>query len=201
MLTGFCRPAFRRTFAPAPVLVVMLPKNAYSCACSVSLIHRKFPKKGSLPEGLEIQQKALGAEHLDVARTLNNLAGVFQRRGRYSTAEDSYHRVLAIQETKLGPEHVEVARTWNNLAKAYFGEGRLEEAESLYLRALALQEKTLETAHPDKAATLYNYTELLRKTHRKGEARKLVSRARQIDSQNGRERSTRYTVSLQDLRH
>ena len=37
MLTGFCRPAFRRTFAPAPVLVVMLPKNAYSCACSVPL--------------------------------------------------------------------------------------------------------------------------------------------------------------------
>jgi hypothetical protein len=65
---------------------------------------------------------------------------------------------------------------------------------------LAVQEKTLATAHPDKAATLYNYAELLSKTHKKGEARKLISHARQIDSQNGRDRYTQYTVSLQDIR-
>ena len=49
-------------------------------------------------------------------------------------------------------------------------------------------------------ATLLNYAELLRKTRKKAEARKLVSRARQIESQNGRERSTQFTVSYQDLR-
>jgi tetratricopeptide (TPR) repeat protein len=94
---------------------------------------------------LEIQQKALGAEHLDVARTLNNLAGVCQMRRQYREAEDLYFRVLAIQESKLGKEHLEIARTFNNLAGAYFAEGRLDEAESLYLRALTLQEKTLRT--------------------------------------------------------
>jgi hypothetical protein len=65
---------------------------------------------------------------------------------------------------------------------------------------LDLQEKTLGSGHPDVAVTLFNYAELLRKLHRKGEARKLINRARQIDSQNGRDRSMQYTVSYQDMR-
>ena len=50
------------------------------------------------------------------------------------------------------------------------------------------------------AVTLFNYAELVRKTHRKREARKLVSRARQIESQTGRDKSMQYTVSFQDMR-
>jgi hypothetical protein len=88
--------------------------------------------------------------------------------------------------------------TWR---EPIFAEGRLAEAESLCLHALALREETLSIAFPDEAPTLYNYAELLRKTHKNDEARKLVSRARQIDSLNGRDRSTKYTVSFQDLRH
>jgi hypothetical protein len=76
----------------------------------------------------------------------------------------------------------------------------LEEAESLYLRALSVQEKVLGPMHPDNATTLYNYAALLRKTRRKSEARKLVTRARQIDSRNNRYQPAQYTVSIQELR-
>ena len=133
-----------------------------------------------------IERKALGAEHPDVARTLNNLAAACQRRGQYREAEDLYYQVLAIQQVKLGMEHFEVARTWNNLARAYFAQGRYQEAEVLYLRALELQERTLGDSH-GRGRHPFELCQLLHKTHRNREARKLASRAREIDVRSGRD--------------
>jgi len=54
---------------------------------------------------LAISEKALGAEHPDVAATLNNLAGVYDAQGRYDDAESLYERALAIRERVLGPDY------------------------------------------------------------------------------------------------
>ena len=64
---------------------------------------------------LAINEKALGPDHLDVARSLNNLAGLLKAKGNYAAAEPLYRRALAIAEKALGPDHPNVATvsiTW-----------------------------------------------------------------------------------------
>jgi tetratricopeptide (TPR) repeat protein len=45
---------------------------------------------------LEMQEKALGPEHPDVAGCLNNLAGLYDSQARYERAEPLYVRALTI---------------------------------------------------------------------------------------------------------
>jgi tetratricopeptide (TPR) repeat protein len=56
---------------------------------------------------LAIREKALGADHPDVATSLNNLANLYRAQGRYADAEPLYKRALAIRERVLGPDHPE----------------------------------------------------------------------------------------------
>ncbi|CAN0540423.1 unnamed protein product, partial [Ectocarpus sp. 12 AP-2014] len=58
--------------------------------------------------------RVYGADHPEVATTLNNLAGLLETQGEYTAAETLYERSLAIQEAALGPEHPDVAVWFNN---------------------------------------------------------------------------------------
>ncbi|NEU73123.1 CHAT domain-containing protein [Hassallia byssoidea VB512170] len=105
---------------------------------------------------LEIREKLLGKENLDVAGSLNNLAFLYQHQGSYQKAEPLYVRSLAIFEKALGKEHPLVATSLNNLAELYRVQGSYQKAEPLYLRSLAIDEKALGTEHPDVAIDLNN---------------------------------------------
>ena len=83
------------------------------------------------------------------AQSLNNLAVLYQRQGRYAEAEPLYKRSLAIREKALGPDHPDVGTALNNLAGSIDAQGRYAEAEPLYKRALAIREKALGPDHPD----------------------------------------------------
>jgi tetratricopeptide (TPR) repeat protein len=48
---------------------------------------------------LAIREQALGAEHPDVAQSLNNLAELYRAQGRYAEAEPLYARSLAIEQS------------------------------------------------------------------------------------------------------
>jgi tetratricopeptide (TPR) repeat protein len=61
----------------------------------------------------------LGADHPDVATSLNNLAALYQAQGRYGEAEPLYQRSLHIREQQLGADHPDVATSLNNLALLY----------------------------------------------------------------------------------
>jgi tetratricopeptide (TPR) repeat protein len=58
---------------------------------------------------LAIKEKLLGADHPDVAMTLNNLAVVHKAQRQYARAEPLYKRALSIFERALGPRHPTVA--------------------------------------------------------------------------------------------
>ena len=103
-----------------------------------------------------IYEKALGPEHLEVATTANNLAGLYQNLKRPADAERLYRRALAIYEKAIGPDHPEVANTLKNLAGFYQEQARFAEAEPLYRRALAIYEKALGPEHAEVAITLNN---------------------------------------------
>jgi tetratricopeptide (TPR) repeat protein len=51
---------------------------------------------------LSIREQVLGAQHIDVARTLYGLAVTNRVQGRYEQSEALYRQALAIYEQKLG---------------------------------------------------------------------------------------------------
>jgi tetratricopeptide (TPR) repeat protein len=54
---------------------------------------------------LEILERQLGADHPDVANSLNNLAELYRAQGKYSEAEPLYVRAIQILEKALGSDH------------------------------------------------------------------------------------------------
>jgi peroxiredoxin/tetratricopeptide (TPR) repeat protein len=105
-------------------------------------------------KALEVAEKNVGPNHLDVATSLNNLALLYYTQGRlyraqtrYAQAEPLYKRALAIREKALGPDHPDVAECLNNLAEFYHTQGRYAKAEKLKqqaarIRAIQLGDKT-----------------------------------------------------------
>ena len=53
-------------------------------------------------QALDIQQRQLGADHLEVATSLNNLALLYMAWGRYSKAETFCRGAFHILERRLG---------------------------------------------------------------------------------------------------
>ena len=54
---------------------------------------------------LGIYEAQLGADHPDMAQSLNNLAGLYASQGRYGEAEPLYARALGIMRARLGGNH------------------------------------------------------------------------------------------------
>lgn len=100
-------------------------------------------------EMLQILETELGPEHLDIAITLDNLAGLYENLGDYEKALLLCQRAFEINEKVLGPEHPDVAITLNNLAGLYRQMGDYEKALPLYQRALEISEEEHGSEHPD----------------------------------------------------
>ena len=77
---------------------------------------------------MAICEKALGPDHPDVAFSLNNLAFLYSKQGRYADAEPLFKRALAIREKALGPNHPDVGVSLNNLAVLYAAQSRYADA-------------------------------------------------------------------------
>lgn len=84
-----------------------------------------------------------------LSTTLEGLAEVYWRRGKFDKAEPLCKQILQISETLLGPEHTDVALAANNLALLCDRQGKHSEAAMLYQQALAISEKILGHNHPD----------------------------------------------------
>ena len=70
-------------------------------------------------ESLRMRRRLYGAEHIDVAKALDNLAYVQGLLGRFEVAEKNYKEDLEIRK-KIHDEHsMEISRALNNLATLY----------------------------------------------------------------------------------
>ncbi len=76
--------------------------------------------------------------------SLNNLAGLYHRQGRYADAEPLYKRSLAIVEEALGPMHPDFAQSLENYAALLRKTGRDAEAARMETRAKAIRAKHAE---------------------------------------------------------
>ncbi|TNN66970.1 Kinesin light chain 1 [Liparis tanakae] len=117
-------------------------------------------------QALEDLEKTSGHDHPDVATmlnilalvaaTLNNLAVLYGKRGKYKEAEPLCKRALEIREKVLGKEHPDVAKQLNNLALLCQNQGKYEEVEYYYMRALEIYQSKLGPDDPNVAKTKNN---------------------------------------------
>jgi tetratricopeptide (TPR) repeat protein len=111
---------------------------------------------------LAIREKALGSDHPETARALNNLGGLLDSQSNLAAARPHYERALAINEKALGSDHPDTARTLNNLGALLRAQGDLTGARRYYERALGINEKAQGPDHPETAMNLSNLGTLLR---------------------------------------
>jgi CHAT domain-containing protein/Tfp pilus assembly protein PilF len=136
-----------------------------------------YPEAISLAERvLELREKALGRDHPEVAKSLNNLAALYNLRGNYTKAEPLLQRAIAILEKSLGPDHPLLAASLDNLAQLYQGRRQYDEAAPLFERALEIREQALGSEHPEVAKGLNNLAVLYFIQRRYGEAEPLYQR-------------------------
>jgi tetratricopeptide (TPR) repeat protein len=95
-----------------------------------------------------IQERRLGYQSAPLARTLNNLAGVYLRTGNTARALGLYQHALNMQRAVLGEDHPELATTLTNLGVYYDEIGEFEAAERELQAALALRERVLPAGDP-----------------------------------------------------
>ena len=143
-------------------------------------------------------QKQFDAADPRLSTSLNNLAALYDAKGKYRDAEPLYRRSLALAEQALGPENPNVATALNNLAELYRTQGRNGEAEPLYVRALAIREKVLGTEHPDVAQSLNNLGVLYDSQGKYEDAEKLYSRALAIREKSADTVGQGQTAAIED---
>lgn len=128
-----------------------------------------------LTQALAICEVTLGAEDINVALSLNNLAHLYCEQGKYKKAEPMYERALNILEKTQEPEASFLATSLNNLASLYSDQGKYEEAETIYLRSLSISERELGPEHPDVGTSLNNLASLYVEQGRYEEAKPLLT--------------------------
>src|ERR1700733_10855448 len=97
-------------------------------------------KQGNFSEAERLLGQALtesqkfGPMHDRVARSLNNLAELYRKQGKYLPAKSMLKRALQIREKSLGANHPDVAKALNNLAGLLQAEGKFSAAEPMFKR-------------------------------------------------------------------
>jgi len=64
---------------------------------------------------LKIDEAAFGPDHPNVARSINNLAGVYYAQGNFTDARVMYERTLIILKNFLPPDHPNIKLVQGNL--------------------------------------------------------------------------------------
>jgi CHAT domain-containing protein/tetratricopeptide (TPR) repeat protein len=141
---------------------------------------------GRYDEALEVsghalttKQNILGPTDVSLARTLENLGRVWQRKGNNSQARSNLERALTIREAAAS-RHPDVATTLMLLGTQFFVEGEITRSRQLLERGLSLAEATLRTGHPDVAVLLRTLSIPVRNLGDLPRARALRERAASI---------------------
>jgi tetratricopeptide (TPR) repeat protein len=111
---------------------------------------------------LALREKLYGGDHLMVALSLNNLAGVPYTLGKYEEARKLHERAREIRERVLGPVSSDLAVSLNAIAAIDENEDKLDDAERGFRRAISIWQTVLGPDHPDVAAAHNNLGNLLR---------------------------------------
>jgi tetratricopeptide (TPR) repeat protein len=157
-----------------------------------------FEAEPMLTLALSIRTQRLGADHLDTATSMSNLAGLYAYQGKFSEAEALVTQALSIRQQHLGMEHPDTATNLGNLATLYVLWGQYEQAEALFQEVLTI----MGDDHREYAKNLNNLVVLYMQQEKFDLAEPLLQRAIEINEQRlGKDRSetARYLGNLADI--
>ena len=106
---------------------------------------------------LDIRGDILGENHIDTARSYNNLACVYEAKGEYVQAETLCEKSLQIREKVLGINNPATAKGYSNLGVLYSILGKYGKAEEMHKKSLKIRTKIL---GDDQLDTAYSYRNL-----------------------------------------
>ena len=109
-----------------------------------------------------IYEKTLGADHPNVATSINNVGLVLLDLGDLDSARDAFEGALAIDKKMLGPDHPNVGRDVNNVGLVLLELGKLDGARDAFEAARAIDEKTFGPDHPNVGRAVNNLGRVLR---------------------------------------
>jgi tetratricopeptide (TPR) repeat protein len=126
---------------------------------------------------LAMQEKALGPDHLEVAKVQDTLATLYRIQRRYADAEQILKKSLMTQEKAVGPDDLQLCRGLTGFAVLYESQGRYVDAEPYLSRCLNIRERAQGAGHPDVGQSLHEVARLYRTQGRGKDAEPLYSRA------------------------
>jgi CHAT domain-containing protein/tetratricopeptide (TPR) repeat protein len=168
----------------------------------VRQLYQQGKSREALPPALKVAQirkEVLGERHPAYARSLQNLAELYQEQGDYAEAESLHRRALEIRKEVLGQNHHAYADSLIGLALLHQSRGEYTQAEPLYRQALEIHKQALGPWHPDYATSLSNLANLYQAEGDYTRAEPLCRQALGIRKKVLGERHLDYAASLNNL--
>ncbi|HEY9718838.1 MAG TPA: tetratricopeptide repeat protein [Trichormus sp.] len=126
---------------------------------------------------LEIRETSLGANHMAVASSCENLAKLYMDTGRNVEAEPLFRQAFEISEKTMGDHKPETITRADSLAQCLIKLNHNQEAETLYRRALENCEEAFGKNSGYTAKIQIALSSLLTKQGRYSEAAPLLAKA------------------------
>ncbi len=130
---------------------------------------------------LNIDLKAFGDNHPNIATRYNNIGAVSRELGKYNKAIDYYQKAISIALKTFGDNHPNIATTYNNIGTVLTTLNKYDEAIKCYQKALNIDLKIFGDNHPNIAATYNNIGAALQKSGEHKKAIKYFQKAEKID--------------------
>lgn len=148
---------------------------------------------------LEMRTELFGADSVQVAATLNNMANSYNDSGDVDKAIEFYRRALVVRRRALGDRHPYVATTLTNLGTALKLREGWKSAVDVYEEALSIRVEAFGENHVDTAWTVNNLANAYKEGGQIDRARALHERALAIRTALFGERHRDVAVSLLNI--
>ncbi|KAL8738212.1 MAG: hypothetical protein Q9181_000983 [Wetmoreana brouardii] len=108
---------------------------------------------------LDLQEKSLPPEHLDIVLTINELGRIARHLGHSEEAESLHRRALQLLESMFAEDDLHITWTKSALGRSLLKQDRPEEAVVLHQQVLAVEVSRLGRDHPH---TLWTLSDIVR---------------------------------------
>lgn len=169
-------------------VVKLLQQNAYDQGLKLAT------------QAIELAQQYLGEKHPSYGYSLNNLAEIYRRMGRFAAAEPLYKQAVQIMQTAKGDSHPEVALLLNNWGLLYIAQGEYASARQLFEQSLIILHAQPEEP-PSLAFTLNNLAQVYSRMGDYIKAEPLYVKSLEIRCLHYGESSPQVAVVLNNLGH
>jgi tetratricopeptide (TPR) repeat protein len=125
-----------------------------------------------LDNTMSIQQRKDGDINPDTLASMDILASIYSKQGRWKEAEELEVQIIKTQKQVLGP-HPNTLISMGNLASIYRKQGRWKEAEELEVQVMEASKQVLGPKHPNTLISMGNLASIYLKQGRWKEAEEL----------------------------